>query len=143
LEEAGLIRAELEPASRGLRKICARMYDRIVLDLPVAETPRDQAVEMTMPVGAFVDCQVALTCGLLSETGIIGMLDDPASFYDESGKLKPEFEQNLQRLREWLGYGTDLIGSSQCLQRRLSTPKLKGESCRPSYGGTVGRNGTP
>lgn len=77
------------------------------------------------------------------EREILPRLDDPASFYDESGKLKPEFEQNLQRLREWLGYGTDLIGSSQCLQRRLSTPKLKGESCRPSYGGTVGRNGTP
>jgi predicted transcriptional regulator len=84
LEEAGLIRAELEPASRGLRKTCARMYDRIVLDLPVAETPRDQAVEQTMPVGAFVDCQVVPTCGLLSESGIIGMLDDAASFYEPS-----------------------------------------------------------
>jgi predicted transcriptional regulator len=50
----------------------------------VAETPRDQAVEMTMPIGAFVDCQVAPTCGLLSETGIIGMLDDPASFYESN-----------------------------------------------------------
>ena len=82
LEEAGLIRAELEPASRGLRKVCARMFDRVVLDLPVAEAPRDQAVEMTMPIGAFVDCQVTPTCGLLSDTGIIGMLDDAASFYE-------------------------------------------------------------
>jgi predicted transcriptional regulator len=82
LEEAGLIRAELEPASRGLRKICARMYDRVVLDLPVAEAPRDQAVEMTMPIGAYVDCIATPTCGLLSETGIIGMLDDAASFYE-------------------------------------------------------------
>jgi predicted transcriptional regulator len=82
LEEAGLIRAELEPASRGLRKVCARMYDRIVLDLPVVEEPREQAVEMTVPIGAFVDCQVTPTCGLLSASGIIGMLDDPASFYE-------------------------------------------------------------
>jgi predicted transcriptional regulator len=82
LEEAGLIRSEFEPASRGLRKICARMFDRVVLDLPVAETPREQAIEVTMPIGAFVDCQAMPTCGLLSASGIIGMLDDPASFYE-------------------------------------------------------------
>jgi predicted transcriptional regulator len=82
LEEAGLIRSEFEPASRGLRKICARMYDRIVLDLPIAEQPREQAVEMIMPIGAFVDCQAVPTCGLLSESGIIGLLDDPSSFYE-------------------------------------------------------------
>jgi predicted transcriptional regulator len=82
LEEAGLIRTELEPASRGLRKVCARMYDRIVLDLPVAERPREEAIELTMPIGAFVDCQVAPTCGLLGESGPIGLLDDPTSFYE-------------------------------------------------------------
>src|SRR5438128_3691469 len=82
LEEAGLIRTELEPASRGLRKVCARMYDKIVLDLPIADQPREQAVEMTMPIGAFVDCQVTPTCGLTSESGLIGLLDDPASFYE-------------------------------------------------------------
>ena len=82
LEDAGLIRTEFEPASRGLRKVSARMYDRIVLNLPVGEQPREQAVEQAMPIGAFVDCQVAPTCGLLSDTGIIGLLDDPASFYE-------------------------------------------------------------
>jgi predicted transcriptional regulator len=82
LEEAGLIRTEFEPASRGLRKVCARMYDKIVLDLPIVEQPREQAIELSMPIGAFSDCQVTPTCGLLSETGIIGLLDDPASFYE-------------------------------------------------------------
>jgi predicted transcriptional regulator len=86
LEEAGLILSEFEPASRGLRKVCARMYDRVVLDLPVPEQPREQAVETTMPIGAFADCQITPTCGLLSATGIIGMLDDPASFY-EPGRM--------------------------------------------------------
>lgn len=86
LEEAGLIRTELEPASRGLRKVCARMYDRVVLDLPVADQPREEAVELTMPIGAFVDCQVAPTCGLLGDSGPIGLLDDPTSFY-EPGRI--------------------------------------------------------
>jgi predicted transcriptional regulator len=58
------------------------MFDRVVLNLPVAETPREQAIEVAMPIGAFVDCQAMPTCGLLSASGIIGMLDDPASFYE-------------------------------------------------------------
>ena len=82
LEEAGLIQTEFESASRGLRKICARLYDQIVIDLPVIDDPPEQAVELTMPIGAFVDCQVTPTCGLASESGIIGLLDDPASFYE-------------------------------------------------------------
>lgn len=86
LEEAGLIRSEFEPASRGLRKVSARMYDRIVIDLPMIEQRREQAVEMAMPIGAFADCQASPTCGLLSSNGIIGMLDDPASFY-EPGRM--------------------------------------------------------
>jgi predicted transcriptional regulator len=84
LEDAGIIKTELAPASRGLQKVCARMYDKIVIDLPVKDKMREQAVELTMPVGAFVDCQVTPTCGLLSQTGIIGLLDDPASFYEPS-----------------------------------------------------------
>ncbi len=82
LEAAGLIHTELEPASRGLQKVCTRMYDQILIDLPVTEQPYDQAIEISMPVGAYVDCQVTPTCGLLSENGPIGLLDDPASFYE-------------------------------------------------------------
>jgi predicted transcriptional regulator len=82
LEAAGLIRTELEPASRGLQKICIRLYDKVEVDLPTYDRPHEQMLEMEMPVGAFVDCRVAPTCGLLSENGIIGLLDDPASFYE-------------------------------------------------------------
>ncbi len=82
LEEAGLIRTELGSASRGLSKNCARMYDKIEFDLPVEEQPRPRAIELTMPIGGYVDCQVTSPCGLLNETGIIGLLDDPASFYE-------------------------------------------------------------
>ncbi|HWQ15957.1 MAG TPA: helix-turn-helix domain-containing protein [Roseiflexaceae bacterium] len=83
LEEAGLIQTELEPASRGLRKMCARMYDTIVLDLPRAgPAARPPAIELAMPIGAFSDCRVAPTCGLASGDGLIGMVDDPASFYE-------------------------------------------------------------
>ncbi len=82
LEEAGLIRTELEPASRGLQKVCARMYDKVEVDLPTFDLPHERVLEMEMPVGAYTDCHAVPTCGLLSENGIIGLLDNPASFYE-------------------------------------------------------------
>jgi predicted transcriptional regulator len=42
-----------------------------------------------MPVGAYVDFQVTPTCGLTSETGIIGLFDDPSSFY-EPGHIRAQ-----------------------------------------------------
>ncbi|MCU0496207.1 MAG: helix-turn-helix domain-containing protein [Anaerolineae bacterium] len=82
LEDAGLIHTELKPASRGLQKVIARVYDQVVIQLPKApEDHSDNVIDVTMPIGAFVDCQVAPTCGLVGEIGIIGELDDVASFY--------------------------------------------------------------
>lgn len=83
LEEAGLITTELKPASRGLQKVCARTYNNISIGFPLDDDrPDDSVIEIPMPIGAFVDCEVTPTCGLLSETGIIGLLDTPASFYE-------------------------------------------------------------
>jgi predicted transcriptional regulator len=82
LEKAGLIETNLRPATRGLQKVCARVYDRIVIQLP-ADTEREETmVEISMPLGAFVNIQVTPTCGLVGELGIIGHLDDPSAFYE-------------------------------------------------------------
>lgn len=83
LEEAKLIQTELEPASRGQRKVCTRLYDQILLDFPLNGQPtRGTFIELNMPVGAFVDCMVRPTCGMLGNDGPVGMLDDPSSFYE-------------------------------------------------------------
>lgn len=82
LEESGLIQTDLEPASRGLRKVCTRLYDQVVVSLPLQEAPPERQVRLSMPIGAFVDCQVSPTCGLIGADGPIGLLDDPASFYE-------------------------------------------------------------
>jgi predicted transcriptional regulator len=50
--------------------------------LPKGERTSDNFVDIEMPIGAYVDCNVATTCGMVSETGIIGQLDDPSTFYD-------------------------------------------------------------
>jgi predicted transcriptional regulator len=82
LEEAGLIRSEIIAASRGVQKVCARAYDVIMIQLPRTFKSRDQKFSVQMPVGAFAACQVQPTCGLATETGVIGFLDDPVSFYE-------------------------------------------------------------
>ena len=82
LQEAGLIKTELTPANRGLQKVCSRLYDRVVIDLPYAAEQAEKAVEISMPIGSYVDCQVIPTCGLAGELGIIGLLDDATSFYE-------------------------------------------------------------
>jgi predicted transcriptional regulator len=82
LENAGLIRSEMRPASRGLQKVCARTYDEVVIDLPRGLPQATTAIEHEMPVGGFSEAEVLPTCGLAGPTGLIGYLDDPASFYE-------------------------------------------------------------
>ena len=80
LEKAGLIHTELQPASRGLQKVCARTYDELVVALPRGERHARRAIELSTPVGGFTAFSAEPTCGLASASGLIGYLDDPSSF---------------------------------------------------------------
>jgi predicted transcriptional regulator len=82
LEKAGLLHSEMQPASRGLQKVCARTYDELVIDLPRGPHHTRNAVELSMPVGGFSEFDVEPTCGLAGTEGLIGYLDDPSSFYE-------------------------------------------------------------
>jgi predicted transcriptional regulator len=82
LEKAGLIKTDLQPASRGLQKLCARVFDKVVIQLPSESEKQETFVEVHMPIGAYVNAEVVPTCGLLAEGGIIGHLDDPAAFFE-------------------------------------------------------------
>jgi len=82
LEEAGLIYSELQSASHGLQKICTRIYDNVLVQLPHVTLPSSNVVDVSMPVGAYSRFDVRPTCGLASPTSIIGYLDDPLSFYE-------------------------------------------------------------
>ena len=81
LEKAGLIQTEMRSASRGLQKVCARAYEEIVVWLSRKRAAFHGSV-ISMPIGAFSDVQVQPTCGLAGPTGLLGILDDPASFYE-------------------------------------------------------------
>ncbi|MCL6444459.1 MAG: helix-turn-helix domain-containing protein, partial [Alicyclobacillus sp.] len=83
LEDAGLIRTELVPGTRGTQKLCAAVFSRIVVDTrPRSEDDSEHYVLIPMPVGHFFDSYVTPTCGIVSETSIIGEIDDPRAFYE-------------------------------------------------------------
>jgi hypothetical protein len=80
---------------------------------------------------AFVDSQ------------ILPKLDHPEQFYDADGNLKPEFTQNMERLREWAADAMVTVKSADCLIKRFDAPKAPGPSCRPDYGDFVGKENEP
>ncbi|WP_322509161.1 ArsR/SmtB family transcription factor [Anaerolinea sp.] len=82
LENAGLIKTDLRPATRGLQRVCARVYDRIIIQLPAYLETAETPIEVSMPIGAYTQVQAIPTCGLVGELGIIGHLDDPSAFYE-------------------------------------------------------------
>src|SRR5215208_452274 len=82
LEKAGLIETDLRPATRGLQKVCARVFDRVVIQLPAEYANEDTTVEVSMPIGAYTDVHIVPTCGLAGELGIIGHLDDASTYYE-------------------------------------------------------------
>jgi predicted transcriptional regulator len=122
LEKAGLIKTDLQPAKRGVQKICARAYDRIVIQLPADLDPFESVIQVSMPIGAYVEANIIPTCGLLSETGIIGQLDNPASFYE------PE---RMQAQLIWFrqGYVEYRFPSRSPAQGRLESLEVTFEVC--------------
>lgn len=87
LEQAGLLITEHRPATRGTQKVCARLYGNINVHFPREGTSTEEFTELSIPVGSYTNFDVAPTCGLVSEEAIIGLLDDPTSFYEPDRHL--------------------------------------------------------
>ncbi len=82
LEKADLIRTEVIPATHGLQKLCARTYDDVHIRLERTIANSHDSFSITMPIGQYYDFDVHPTCGLATETGLTGLLDTPATFYE-------------------------------------------------------------
>lgn len=82
LEDCGLIKSEWVPGTRGTQKVCVATHHHLVIDLLDTMPESDDYVLVHMPVGHFFDAHVAPTCGLVSETSIIGEVDDPRAFFE-------------------------------------------------------------
>lgn len=81
LEQAGLIRIEQQPGTRGLMKLCTRDVDKI--NIRVFDTVGDinNIITVEMPIGAYTRCKISPTCGLATPDAIIGMDDTEETFY--------------------------------------------------------------
>ena len=81
LEEANLIQTKQLPGNHGAMKICSRKNDYLNIRLSGNDPNVNQVSTISMPIGAFTDCKVYPTCGLATETSMIGFEDHPADFY--------------------------------------------------------------
>lgn len=107
LEEAGLIETEYLPGSHGSQKICRRTYDSILIDFPGTNLDfNTNIIEVSMPIGNYKEFDLKPTCGLATEKGYVGILDDTRSFLDpehiyaqmlwfREGYIKYRFPNNL------------------------------------------------
>ncbi|MCR2803916.1 ArsR/SmtB family transcription factor [Paenibacillus soyae] len=80
LEEAGIIRTESISGKRGRRKVCHLLHETITLRFKSTKPSEENVYTVSIPVGQYTDYEVHPTCGLASETGMIGMVDDPRYF---------------------------------------------------------------
>ena len=82
LEQAGLIRMEEQPGTRGTMKLCTRKVDNITLGLLKRNKDINEVFSTEMPIGAFSSCQVSPTCGMCAPNGsVIGNEDREFCFY--------------------------------------------------------------
>ncbi len=112
LEEAELIDTKTVKAKKGHQKICSARYDEIIIRFNDAvELPRDETIEVSMPIGLYTSCDVRAPCGLCSSDGVIGLLDVPNFFLDPNrmqagllwfgrGYVEYKFPNNAKILNE-------------------------------------------
>lgn len=81
LEEAGLIRMEDRPGTRGTSKLCSRKIDSVSVRLIRKDENVREVFSSEMPVGMYSECNVVPTCGLVGLDGVIGNEDLEYSFY--------------------------------------------------------------
>jgi predicted transcriptional regulator len=83
LQAAGLVTVATEPGTRGTQKLCAKRYDEVRIRLPGASTERSADVmTVAMPVGSYRSIDARPSCGLAADHKVIGMFDDPRSFFE-------------------------------------------------------------
>ncbi len=83
LEEAGLVRSEVQKARKGNQKICHSAFDEVLVAFKedIAKV-KGGHIEVSMPLGLYTSCDVTAPCGLCTPDGIVGLLDVPDTFLD-------------------------------------------------------------
>lgn len=79
LEEAGIIKCDSVAGKRGMQKLCHLNVDQVMLRFR-SETRSNDYYIHSIPIGQYSSYGIKPTCGLASEKGIIGIIDDPRYF---------------------------------------------------------------
>lgn len=113
LEDAGIIRSERHIVNGHPFKIChvEKYLIHIILRVPIPEI--DSIASVHVPIGSYWDCYAKWPCGLISDSGFIGVEDELKSFY------LPE-RQNAQLI--WMKYGF--------LEYRIANPLPPMKRCK-------------
>lgn len=89
MEDGGLIKTESLSGTRGSPKMCSLAIDSLTLQLRSSSTNNEIEEEskytIEIPIGQYSNYAVKPTCGLASDTKILGLVDDPRYFSDPSG----------------------------------------------------------
>lgn len=79
LEECGIVSISNESAGHGNQKKCSVYLDKILIDIDAQEDFKN-IYQTSLKVGHFTDYNVYPTCGLASNTALIGEVDDTRYF---------------------------------------------------------------
>lgn len=86
MEDGGLIKTESLSGTRGSPKMCSLAIDSLTLQLRSSSTNNEIEEEskytIEIPIGQYSNYAVKPTCGLASDTKILGLVDDPRYFSD-------------------------------------------------------------
>jgi len=82
MERAGIIATESSTGKRGMQKVCSLQLDTVQLLFKTSKPEPKRSYSASIPVGQYIDCEVKPTCGMVTTTKMIGILDDPRYFAD-------------------------------------------------------------
>ncbi|NCB94777.1 MAG: winged helix-turn-helix transcriptional regulator [Clostridia bacterium] len=81
LEESGIVKVLAEHGGHGNQKICRVNVDKILIDVVTDDPEDDNNIYTTeVPVGHYSDYEVYPTCGIATDSALIGEVDDPRYF---------------------------------------------------------------
>ncbi|MCL2703489.1 MAG: winged helix-turn-helix transcriptional regulator [Defluviitaleaceae bacterium] len=80
LQDSNLISVHSRPGVRGSQKICKLTAEKIIVELFDDVASLKDVYSFDVGIGHYVDYSIKPTCGLATETSVIGEFDDPKYF---------------------------------------------------------------
>jgi predicted transcriptional regulator len=117
LEQCGLVTSKIIKGVKGNQKICENIYAQFFISFQTDSVANQNAITVEMPIGLFIDYNVAPPCGMCSSSQIIGFLDTPSSF------LEPE---RVKAGLLWFGNGyVQYKFPNNAYSKKLATTRLE------------------